>query len=79
MKNGDKSENKGVSIPGGRNSSSISPQDLKNALGLISSFVFTETENAKEEKLRDVAEDIKRTARRLFAIARAIEDALPHE
>lgn len=60
----------------GRTSSTVSTKDLKAAISLINSFVSDEAAKNSNEELRDAAEHIRRTGRKLFAIAKAIDEAL---
>lgn len=63
------------SVPG-RNSGAVSKRDLKAAISLLDEFVADKTNDHGSEKLRDAAEHIRRTARSLFVIAKAIDEVL---
>ena len=82
MSDGDKknsiaksSGNQPPATPSG-GSKAITQKDLKAALGLINSYIGEETEKDTKESLLDAADHIRRTGKRCFMIAKAIEDVL---
>ena len=60
----------------GHSGGAVSKRDLKAAISLLDEFVANKAEDNNNERLRDAAEHIRRTARSLFVIAKAIDEVL---
>lgn len=63
------------SVPSPRGGA-VSKKDLKAAISLLDEFVASNDADHSNERLRDAAEHIRRTARSLFVIAKAIDEVL---
>lgn len=59
-----------------RSSAVVNSNDIKAAISLIQSAFEGGGEDVSKERLRDASEHIKKTARRLFVIAKAIDEVL---